>query len=103
MEALLAIIGFFGLLFLIIMYSALAWGYVLSILYGWFIIPIFPQLPHDIPLMGFIGIAVFVGAITHKTSTSIKDEYKDKSYQWVDVFLSPWLTLFGAWVIHLFY
>lgn len=103
MEALLAIIGFFGLFFLIIMYSVLSWGYVISILYSWFILPIFPELPHNISIMGFIGLALFIEAITHKSPTSIKDEYKDKSNQWVTLLLSPWLTLFGAWIIHLFY
>jgi len=79
-------------------YYAFSWGYVISILYGWFILPAVPTLPH-FTVLQFVGFSLFANALIRHSSTSVKKEYRD-SYDSTLVWFSPWLTLFCAWVIY---
>jgi phosphate/sulfate permease len=82
----------------ILAYYAFSWGYVLSILYSWFVLSAVPTLPH-FTVLHFVGFSLFANALIRHNSTSVKKEYKDQDDANLSWF-SPWLTLFCAWVIH---
>ena len=85
-----------------VIYNSFAWGYVTSLFYGWFILPVFPQLP-IITILQFIGIHMFVGLFTFKVSQHIKDEYRDKTTENIVIFLSPWIVLVFGWMMKGFF
>lgn len=87
-----------------IIYATLVGGYVLSILWGWFITPVF-----DIVAPGVLacsGIIMFVNYLTGrdtKALASSQSETKDNGgTRLVLLFLAPWITLFFGWVLHSF-
>lgn len=82
-------------------YSALSWGYVVSVFYGWFILPLYPDLPH-FSILQFISISLFIRAFNPSAGSTLKEEYQDKSKIWFSLILAPWLTLFFGWVIKMF-
>lgn len=102
MEIIITLIGIIFFIPLLVLYSSFSWGYVATIISAWFIIPLFPQMP-VLTWLQFAGIGFFINCFVHKSSTSIKKEYKDSSGDYITTFLSPWLTLLGAWILHLFY
>lgn len=98
MEILLVVLGVLALMVGIILYSTFVWGYVASKFYYWFVLPIFPTLPH-LSLMQIIGITFFVYVIMPKAALSdVKDEYRDKSSQLVTFFITPWVTLILGYI-----
>ena len=97
-EALLTLIGVIGFITLLVLYGAFSWGYVSHTFYGWFILPIFNDLPH-FTVIQFVGFSLFLNTIIRHSATHIKDEYKDKTTEHVSVFLMPWLVLFFGWFI----
>ena len=84
----------------VIVYNAFAWGYVASVFYGWFVLPSFPTLPH-FGYVEFIGFLLFIGVMTHKSSTNIKDEYKDTGMDTLQLLIGPWISLFLGWLVHI--
>lgn len=102
MEILLVVLGLLALIAGVILYSTFIWGYVASKFYYWFVLPIFPSLPH-LSLMQIIGITFFVYVIMPKAAPSdVKDEYRDKSSQLVTFFIMPWVTLCIGYILSLF-
>jgi uncharacterized membrane protein len=97
-EALLTLIGVIGFITLLVLYGAFSWGYVSHTFYGWFILPIFNDLPH-FTVIQFVGFSLFLNTIIRHGATHIKDEYKDKTTEHVSVFLMPWLVLLFGWFI----
>lgn len=93
-------IGILVLVLLFLLYNAFAWGYVASVFYGWFVLPSFPNLPH-FSYIEFIGFVLFMGVLTHKNPTNIKDEYKDKGMDTIQLLIGPWVTLFFGWLVHI--
>jgi len=87
---------------LTVLYSSFSWGYVATIISAWFIIPLFPQMP-IFTCIQFAGIMFFANCFIRSTSSNIKKEYKDSSGDYITTFLSPWLILLEAWILHLFY
>lgn len=79
-------------------YSTFSWGYVLHVMYGWFILSAIPTLPH-FTVLHFVGFSLFANALVRHSSDSIKSEYKDKSKESLH-WISPWLTLLVAWIVH---
>lgn len=98
MTALGAMIGGLFLVMLTILYGAFAGGYVVSVGYEWFVLPIFPSLPH-FTLHQIIGLCLFLGTLKSYSMTSIKDEYRNKTAEWVGAILSPWITLILMWFL----
>lgn len=97
MEILLGVLVLVGLL---IIYSSFCWGFVAYKFYGWFVLPSITTLP-NFTITEFIGFVLFVSVFTSKkVSDSIKDEYKDKSSNWIQILVNPWVTLFCGWLIH---
>ena len=70
MNALLIILAIIGFPFLLA-FSAIWRGYVLSILWGWFIVPLFGLPALSIPFA--IGFSLIVGYMTHQ-ATKTEDE-----------------------------
>ena len=98
MEALIALIIIVVLIVGLVLYSSFSWGYVSSIIYKWFILSQFPELPL-IQWWQFAGIMFFINCFIHDTTTHyLKDEVKDNSKSLTTSLLSPWLLLFGAWI-----
>lgn len=83
----------FGIVGLIIVASIIR-GYVLSIMWGWFVVPIF-----NLPSLGIaqsIGIAMVIAMLTHQY---IPTKDKDNWQPWFNVLIGPWLALGAAWIV----
>ena len=70
-------------------------GLVLSILWGWFIVPL--GLP-EIGLANAIGVSLVVGFLTRHHATS----EKDLSDRIIESLITPLIVLGFGWVVHLF-
>jgi hypothetical protein len=87
------LIGIVGLVLL-----AMVWrGFVLSILWGWFMVPL--GLP-NISVALAIGIAGVVGMLTHQIQVS-KDE-EDGAKKFLAAFMIPLFALGVGWIVHQF-
>ncbi len=83
---------------ILVMYSSFSWGYVASIVYKWFILSQFTQLP-QIQWWQFAGIMFFINCFIHNSTRHyLKDEVKNNKTGMVTSILSPWLLLFSAWL-----
>lgn len=102
MEALLLLLGVLVLVPMIVLYSSFSWGYVATIFWGWFILPLFPDL-HSFTWIQFAGMMCLVNCFTNHKTFKIKKEFEDKTQTWSSIILAPWLTLLGGWILHLFY
>jgi hypothetical protein len=102
MEILFIFLGVIGFVLFILFYSSFSWGFVAMKFYHWFVLTSFPKLP-EFTITQFIGFILFTHIFfTNSSSTSIKDEYKDKSTEWVGTFIKPWVTLVFGWLIYSF-
>jgi hypothetical protein len=97
-----AIIGCLGYL-AIIPISALWSGYVLSTLWGWFIVPTFKVRPLNV--LPAIGVAMVVRYLTQQYD-SYTDESKSATERTVIAIgvalLHPTFALFFGWILHSF-
>lgn len=95
-------IGLFVMAVAVIVISIIANGWALTMLWGWFVVPLFNLPPLSIPYA--IGIALIVKMLTNH-STSSDDKEKDISEiiaSIIGILLSPiTLVLFG-WIVHSF-
>lgn len=76
-------------------------GYVLSVLWGWFIVPTFNAPALSLAMA--IGVAIVVGMFTASIPTKKKDE-EDKalSNYFVNGFIAPALSLLFGYIVTLF-
>lgn len=77
-------------------------GWVLSVMWGWFVVPLFELPPLTIPYA--IGISMVVGMLA-KNSVSTKNEKKETSElvgEIIGVILAPLFVLFMGWIVKLF-
>lgn len=106
-EIIFVVSGVVALASVILLISSLINGWVLSLLWAWFLVPTF-HLPY-LTLVQAIGLMLTVKVVTHRFNTdSDLDEgietYVGKaigsaiSY----VFIYPLLELLFAWVVHFF-
>jgi hypothetical protein len=79
-------------------------GYVLTVLWGWFIVPAFGAHPLSVPLA--IGISMLVGMLTmHKNGKEAEKEMGAGTAIATSVGLAvlvPLAALGSGWVVHLF-
>lgn len=75
-------------------------GWVLSILWGWFMVPVF-GLPH-LSVVQAIGVAMVVGFLCHENTDTKKNEEKGFAWSLSMVAVIPLLSLFIGWIIHSF-
>ena len=102
MEALIALLGVASLVIGLIVYGSFSWGYVLYKSWYWFLIPVFPQIPH-ITFYQAVGLMLFIGLFKNHNDDRLKDEYKDRT-KWSRTAISmcgPWLVLMCSWCIYL--
>jgi len=80
---------------------AAAWrGYVLSILWGWFVVPGFGAQPISVPLA--IGLSMLIGMVTnHRSMTEAQDPEKKWMPLWA-LTLGPLVVLDMGWVVKQF-
>lgn len=97
--------GYLVLTALVLMVPGAMWsGYVLSVLWGWFIVPTFEGIP-ALSIPAAIGIASVVGYLTRGLARDTSD-HKDPNDRLIqnigESFLAPLFTLAFGWVVHLF-
>lgn len=89
-----------GVIILSLLYSSLSWGFVVLKFWGWFMLPVFPQLPH-IVFPQAVGLAFFIGLFhNHTISRPITEEDKHRAHG--VALIVPWVTVLIGYVIHLF-
>lgn len=91
-----------GVLFVLVSIPLIAifQGWVLTVLWGWFVVPTF-ALP-KLSIAVAIGLTLIVGMFK---SYQVKNEEKsteDKVVEWVAGILVPLFILFLGWIVHLF-
>lgn len=80
----------------VIALSSILNGWVLSILWGWFFVPILKLPPLTVPQA--IGIALVVGYFTRQKQPSSKSS--DEAYETIGyAFLAPLVTLLIGWIV----
>ena len=84
---------------LLIIPAAIWGGYVLSILWGWFFVPVFGLPTLSVPQA--IGISLIVGFLTYHYQYEEDDE-EVLLKRIVGIFLVPLECLIIGWIVHLF-
>jgi len=88
----------------LLLVSSILNGYVLSVLWGWFIVPVF-NLP-TLTAVSAIGIAMVVSYLTYQYNESDEDDNKsfgEKLAKPIAIaILRPLFALFFGWIVHLF-
>lgn len=101
LEALLLILGGLLLIAIALVYGVFAWGIVMYEFWYWFVLPVFPTLPH-VTIVQCVGLMLFIGLFHTNIPQVIKKEYKDESmHNWMTV-LAPPVALLVGWLIHIF-
>lgn len=100
-EAIAIVIGAGTLIAALVLYSSLSWGYVLLKFWSWYLLPVFPNMPH-ITFWQAVGLMFIVDLFKNHSSEGIKDEYKDKTSAMTMSLLAPWITIMAAMLINLF-
>jgi len=92
----LAIVAFVALFVIRAMLS----GWVLSILWGWFLVPLldFPQ----IQISHAIVIAIVISFTTGQNRLSMDDNTEALIKAFLMAIIHPLLTLLFAWIVHMF-
>ena len=90
---------------ILVVLSYLINGYVLSMLWKWFIVTTFHLPVLNIPEA--IGIAVVVGFLTKQITSSGDSKEKSKSEKWtniigliIGIFVGPFITLLIGWIVY---
>jgi hypothetical protein len=90
MEFLIAFIGAVGLIAVVVIYNSLSWGFVCYKFYGWFVLPIFTQLP-SIAFWQAVGLMFFISLFHNHSSIALKKEFEDSSQTITLAVISPWV------------
>src|ERR1035437_10730738 len=93
----------FVLLFIVIgiAYGALSWGFVCWKFWYWFLLPVFPALPHIVFLQA-VALMMFVSILKTQPSQYIKPEYTNQSIANIGLLIAPWLILLLGWIVKIF-
>lgn len=78
-------------------YSAFSWGTVLYFFWYWFLLPVFPSLPH-VDLIQCMGLSLVVG-LFHTQVYLSSDATADNSL--LKYTAAPWISLILGWFLHL--
>lgn len=99
----LTCVGLLVLAVVAIVVGAVMNGYVLSVLWGWFVVPLFSAPPLSVATA--IGLSLAVGMLVSRGSSS-SDEKKDSGEAIVNLFaqviFAPLFTLFVGWIVKSF-
>ena len=106
MEVILGILLALGIFIVIyipfLLYNTFAWGYVASIIYGWYVLPLSGLFP-EMEWYQFAGIMFFVNCFVHTSNYQFKEDIVDTNKTISSYLLAPWLVLLGAYVFKLFF
>lgn len=99
---------FFGILsfVFVLVFSSIYEGYVLSMLWRWFVVPTFGV--SQLPIVPAIGIVLMMGYLTHQIYDFKKEEKEEENLTVQTVkritvtILKPTLALVFGWIVHLF-
>lgn len=103
MNAFALFVGFASIIGIVMILSSILNGWVLSVLWGWFIVPTFGA--PSISIVQAIGIALVVSFLTRKTDTKDDDTRSTKekfAVASIAVFIAPAFALFFGWIVHFF-
>lgn len=92
LEALIGLLGIIGIVMFMLAYDALAWGWVCYKFWGWFLLPVFPEL-QQILFWQAVGLMFFFQLLQNKTIQVMKKEYRDDDATNLLIILSPWIVL----------
>lgn len=93
-----AIIIFVVIIGIAFVYSTLAWGLVLHKFWGWFVLPVFTDLP-EITFVQALGLMFVIHLFKGVMHQSIKKEYRDVNAEYA-LLLAPWVSLFFGWLAY---
>jgi hypothetical protein len=99
MVTFLAIVSAAVFLIIVIGVRAIMNGFVLSVLWNWFMVPIF-TLP-ELTIISAIGLTMVISWMTYHVETRKKETEELKTF-WVLFFLRPILVLSIGYIIHCF-
>ncbi len=97
MSYLLVVLGVVALIALSLVYASFSWGFVLYKFYGWFLLPVFTDLP-VVDYWQAVGL-MFIVMLFKNTDSGIRDEYKNEHHHYY-VFLAPWISFVFGWFIY---
>ena len=98
MGIIMLIFGGIGVFVFTITLSSILRGFVLSKLWGWFIVPLF-GLP-SLSISFAIGLCLVVGMF--QSHPSYKDHEIETSTALLQGFVSPFIVLFIGWIVTMF-
>lgn len=97
-------IGMIGVALVVVALGAILEGYVLTVLWGWFIIPIFHLPP--LTIVPAIGIALVVGLLTYHSNPDVEEKKRTGWEQFAllmgKLFARPLVVLAFGWAVHKF-
>jgi|OM-RGC.v1.031168147 hypothetical protein len=96
MEVLIA----FPIVIVLFTVGAILKGWVLSILWGWFIVPVF-HLP-QLSVVAAIGVAMALSYTVNGLTSGKGNKDKDGVARILTMLLGPFVVLFVGWIVHLF-
>jgi len=87
---------------LLVAYSVLTSGWVLTVYWDWFIQPTFHLPAISLPVA--VGIGAVARLLTYTDTSNLQTKESDIGDKWgrvVGNLLSPWVVLFFGWIVHL--
>jgi hypothetical protein len=93
------ILGVSAIIGLLVAYSAMSWGYVLYKFWGWFLLPVFPNLPH-INFLLAIGLMMFIDLFKNHSNLVIKKEYREVNTEMIGHAIAPWIILLVGFAVY---
>lgn len=90
-----------GLIVVLFLYDALAWGLVLFKFWGWFVLPVFVALP-ALTFVEALGLMFVIGLFKNHSSQIIKKQYRMEYTGWI-MWVMPWATLFFGWLAYILF
>jgi hypothetical protein len=82
-------------------YGAMCWGFVLTLFWKWFLLPVIPTLP-QITFGQAIGLMMIVSLFDKNVPQVISVELTDNDKKNIFDLISPWLTLIVGWIVWFF-
>lgn len=88
-------------LFILLVFGPVAYGYALSVMWAWFVVPTFGLPALSIPLA--VGLAMTVRMVTNQSETSRNDGDEHPVAKAIAYgLLAPMFGLFLGWIVTLF-
>lgn len=83
----------------LVILAVLSKGLVLTVLWKWFVLPLFPMIPPlTIPVA--IGMALIVDMLRYRVRR--KEDDPEFAFVMANALLTPWIFLAMGWIVHLF-